>query len=104
MTTEPIDTRRIAAQELADSTVPTPDDAFEDLGPFAQLLWLHDGAYVTLKLWTAMLSDEAAGIDEDAPDVTEALTAISLACGNLDAACIAVGILEPSAKVPEQTS
>jgi hypothetical protein len=59
---------------------------------------------LVLAFWTVIFSDEAAGIDEDAPDVTEALTAISLACGNLDAACIAVGILEPSAKVPEQTS
>jgi len=104
MTTEPIDTRRIAAQELADSTVPTPEDAFEDLGPLAQLLWLHDGIYVALKLWAAMLSDESTAPTGDVADVTEAMTAISLAAGNLDAACIAVGILEPDAQAPEATS
>jgi hypothetical protein len=104
VSTNPIDTRAIAAQELADATVPTPEDALSDVGPFAQLLWIHDAAYVMLKLWGAILSDDAAGAPADADDVTEALTAISLACGNLDAACIAAGILDADAKPPETSS
>lgn len=100
MSATPIDARALAAQELADATVPSPDDAFEDIGPMGRLMYLQMLGYETLKLWTATIALNEGEDIGDGGELIEAMNAIALACGNLDVACVAVGILDGDAIAP----
>jgi hypothetical protein len=95
-----VNTRALAVQELAEASVPTPEDAFSDIGPFGRLLYLQQLGYETLKLWVALLSGDQAEDIGEAGELEEAVMALAFACGNLDAACVAVGIMDAIAISP----
>jgi hypothetical protein len=81
--------------ELAQNTVPTPEDVLSDVGPLAALWYARETAYYAVKLFTASLSIDS---DEPPPDDSEpvrALAALSAAAGNLDGACVLVSLLPP---------
>lgn len=89
------DANEMAQGELAANTVPTPDDVLQDVGPLAVLWYARELTYYAVKSWAAQLSaDEAGDVDQDS-ELAQALGGISLAAGNLDAACILVSLLPP---------
>ena len=97
MTTDPIDTMEIARAELAREMFPTPDDLVSDLSPLGMLFFTEQCVVELFKQYTAELSE----VDDDTVDTTEgmgrALVAIGQALGNLDVACVAMGILPEDA-------
>lgn len=84
-----------AVAELQGAMVPAPDDILSEVGPFAELWFVRQ---VTCEL----LVSYAMRLDPDDPDaealegtVGKALTAIGEATGILNAACIAMGLIDP---------
>jgi len=87
------DANELAQGELAQNTVPTPDDLLADVGPLAALWYAREVSYYAVQLWTSLLSgDEAADLG-DTSELASALEGISIAAGNLDGACIRVSLL-----------
>lgn len=89
------DANEMAQGELAANTVPTPDDVLQDVGPLAVLWYARELAYYAVKSWAAQLSLTDHDDIHAESELSEALQGISLAAGNLDAACILVSLLPP---------
>jgi hypothetical protein len=86
-----------ARTELAAGQFPAPEDCLNDLDPITGLFYVEQWAYDLLRIWAA---NAGAAEDEDAAaqeQIAQALEAIGMACGNLDAACALMGILPPEA-------
>lgn len=84
-----------AAAELASNTVPTPDDLLSDVGPLTQLWYLRELSYSVMRVLAATLSIDQG---DDMPDDSEpvrALAVVALVAGELDGACVLVGLLPP---------
>ena len=94
---ESIDTQQLAIDELMAQAVPDPTMLLEVLSPFTQLYYAEQVAYYVLKAFTVgVVSDTDTELDAESGPV-KALMALSMACGNLDAACIELGILPAEA-------
>lgn len=101
MTTESVNIRELAVQELAEAGVPSIDDILADIGPMGRLLFCQMAVDETMRLWVALLATDAEESTGTGDERAEALNGISLAEGNLIAACIAVGIIDEAARPPE---
>ena len=99
--TEGVDPMQVAVDELGGAMVPTPDDLLDDIGPMGCLWYLTQVAAFTLGRWAGTLDPDVVPdmTDDDGP--VRALQAITLATGNLNAACIAVSILPEEAALPD---
>jgi hypothetical protein len=87
------DNLELAKNELGEAMVPDPVDLLQDVGPLAQLWFLHQCAYAVLQSFTGMLSgDTAEGIGDNSEPV-RAHAALALACGQLDGACQLLALL-----------
>ena len=86
-----------ARTELAAGQYPAPEDCLRDLDPITGLFYVEQWVYECLRIWAL----NAAAVEDEDPAVVaqvgEALEAIGLACGNLDAACVLMGLLPPEA-------
>lgn len=90
-----VDALELAKTELGEAMVPDPIDMLQDVGPLAQLWFLHQCAYGVLQSFTGMLSgDEATGLADDSEPV-RAFAAVAKACGNLDGAAQLLSLLPP---------
>jgi len=95
--TAPTSMMEEAKADLSTNMVPTPEDVLGDVGPVGQLYYAERLLYVVYGMFAGLLANDAVEQpDDDSPPV-KALAAIGMACGNLDAACIVMGILPPEA-------
>lgn len=94
------DALELAKAELADNMVLDPKDLLQDVGPLAQMWYIHEAAYGVMTGFVGMLSgDEAADVgDKDGPSL--ALQALAKACGMLDQACVYLSLLPDDASNP----
>jgi hypothetical protein len=101
MSDEQPDGLDLAKTELAEEMVPDPIEILQDVGPLAQLWFLHECAYGVLQSFTGFLSDEGSeGLDDDSEPV-RAFAAIAKACGNLDGACQLLALLPDDFRTTE---
>lgn len=94
---ETFDPAEVARTELAESMIIAPPDLLGDIGPMGQLFYLEQMIWHVLSGWTGML---AVADGDDVPDDSEpvrALAALTLAAGQVDAACVLVSLLPPEA-------
>lgn len=91
-----IDPAADAAHELASNTVPTPDDLLADVGPLTQLWYLRELSYSVMRLMAATLSIEGTDELPDNSPPVRALAVVSTVAGELDGACVLVGLLPDS--------
>lgn len=91
------DPKELAEAELTVNTIPDPEQLLSDLSPFAQVYYVEQVAYFTMEqLARKLLADPDGEVTgDDGPAL--ALQAMMTACGNLDAACVALGILPEDA-------
>ena len=83
--------------EIGTAGCPTPDDILSELSPLAQLYFVEQLAYGLLHAWAARIAADV-GTPEEAPEgVVQALDAVGIAAGNLDAALILMGVLPEDA-------
>lgn len=87
------DPEQAARAELGANSVPTPDDLMADVGPLAVLLYLRELSYYGMRLMSASLSIDNAEPPADDSEPVRALAALSQVCGELDGACVLVGLL-----------
>ena len=83
--------------ELASTMTPSPDLVLADLSPLARLYFVEQLGYALLTMHTADVAEDAAELGDGDSGPARALQAISVACGALDEACIAVGLLPEGA-------
>jgi hypothetical protein len=94
MATDSIDVLAMAAQELLDNTVPEPQMLLENLTVFGALYFLQQTCdYVVRHISGVLLGDDDQDADDNA-EVLRALEAIVLANGNVNGACLAVGLFD----------
>ena len=83
--------------ELAEATMPTPEDVLCEVGILARVYYVEQTAYELLRNFAAMASEDVGTQDEAPETVGRAMEAIAQACGMLDVACVELGVLPPEA-------
>jgi hypothetical protein len=98
-----IDPLEDAQAELAGYRIMSPEDLLEQLSPNGCLYFLQQTAYECLKHWATELFPDTEQAEWEGTPVTSAFQTIVTVCGELDQACVFVGILPPeAAAVPDE--
>jgi hypothetical protein len=92
-----IDPLEDAKAELAAYRILTPADIMADLSPNACLFFLQQAAYAAMSKWGNTLAPSVESGEYEETEVTKAFFGIVQVCGELDQACVLVGILPPEA-------
>lgn len=92
-----LDTMEMARAELAKAMVPTPEDLLDGMGPLGVLFYAEQTVVEAFKLLVFFASESADDPDAEEGDLPRVIEAVGMALGQLDAACILLGILPPEA-------
>lgn len=91
-----IDVLAMAAQDLLDNSVPDPDMLLSNLTIFSAVYFLQQTADFVVRHMTGLLLAEEADDLEDGDGPIQALAAVTTANGNLNQACIYLGLFDES--------
>jgi len=95
-----IDPQELAKQQLADGSVPAPEDLLADLDPLAALYYLEQTGWMVLNMWTGFAQEQQDANADGAEDLAVTLSQVAAVVGMLDGACARIGLIPTDAVPP----